>query len=211
HRAGELQLMAAPLSTAGDAIYADFFPTSGFSLTPRVHLKGDGDDTRSLAIVRGRGDVRIPAGAKTPAEAEVLSPIIFEWANSKRKKFTAGVRVSAKGIQFENTGEDLGAKWSFYAASTTVPTRESADHFSKLKRTHRADREFVRTFRDVFDWIDDISVESSGGSSALYASVANGETVVPLSMASGGVNRAAAILLSMAGSPQGIVMVDEIE
>src|SRR5262245_42420825 len=42
-----------------EALFAEFFHRLDFSQVPEVRLKGSGPVTRSLRIVRGRGDVRI--------------------------------------------------------------------------------------------------------------------------------------------------------
>ena len=193
-----------------EALYAEFFYRQDLTQRPQILLKGSGAEARQLSIIRGRADVRIPAGAKSSAEAEILSPIIFEWTDAKKKKYRAGVKVSSKGIQFEGTGEDLGPNWFFYAAQGPVPARENADRFTALRKG-RGDREFVRIFKEVFDWIEDISVESMVGAPVLSATVRGQDIVLPLTAVSGGVNRTAAILLAMAHQRHGIVMVDEIE
>jgi predicted ATPase len=192
-----------------EALYAELFHKLDFSQVPEVRLRGKGPATRSLRIMRRRGAVRIPSGAKSAEETEILSPIVFEWTDVKKKKHRAGVKVTSQGIEFESTGEVLPT-YFFYAAQAPIVARENADRFTDLRRTRR-DRDFVRLFTDVFDWVDDISVESSVGTPVLSASVRGPNLVLPLTAVSGGVNRMAAILLAIAHRPEGIVLVDEVE
>ena len=192
-----------------EALYAEFFHRLDFSQVPEVRLRGSGSATRSLRIVRGRGDVRIPRGARSTDETELLSPIAFEWTDFKKKKHRAGVKVTSKGIEFESTGEVL-PNYFFYAAQAPTAARENADRFTDLKKGQK-DREFVKLFTDVFDWVEDISVESNVGTPVLSATVRDPTIVLPLPAVSGGANRMAAILLAIAHRQQGIVLVDEIE
>jgi chromosome segregation ATPase len=48
-----------------EAIYAEFFYRLDMNCQPTIHLRGSGPEVRSLTITRGRGDVRIPKGAKS--------------------------------------------------------------------------------------------------------------------------------------------------
>jgi putative AbiEii toxin of type IV toxin-antitoxin system len=192
-----------------DAIYQEFFYRLDLSERPQIQLRGRGPEVRSLSISRGRGDVRIPRGAKTAEEAQILSPIVFEWTDYKKKRHRAGVKVTPEGLQFENTGESLPI-WFMYAAQTPVASRENADRFAEIRKEGRH-REIVNTFTNTFDWIEDIVVDSTAGSPVLSAVDRETGTVLPLTAVSGGVNRMASVLLAIAYRPKGIVLVDEIE
>jgi hypothetical protein len=192
-----------------DAIYAEFFHRLDLGQSPEIKLRGKGQENRTLKIIRGRGNVRIPRDAATTKDAEILSPIIFDWWTGK-KRHTAGVKVTPKGFEFENTGEQLPSNWFFYAAQTPVPARENADRFAAVRRAGGAEK-FVSTFKSLFDWIDDIFVDSSVGTPVLSAVDRYQRVPLPLTAVSGGINRMAAILLAIALRPKGIVLVDEIE
>src|SRR5262245_54914273 len=51
-----------------ETLYAEFFYRQDLTQRPQVLLKGSGVEARQLSIIRGRADVRIPVGAKSPAE-----------------------------------------------------------------------------------------------------------------------------------------------
>jgi predicted ATPase len=191
-----------------EALYEEFFHKRDLTSKPTVRLRGDGQEARSLSILLGRGDVRIPKGAKSTAEAQVLSPIVFEWTDAKKVKRRAGVKISAQGIEFENTGERVPRNWFFFAAQGPIPARENADRFNELRRKGQH-KEFVALFADLFPWVEDILIESIVGAPVLSA-IVDGVSL-PLTAVSGGINRMAAILLAIALEPKGIVLVDEIE
>ena len=198
------------LERSSEAIYAEYFHRLNLGEHPSLQLRGPGAENRSLMITRGRGDVRIPSGAKTAEDAEIVSPMSFEWTAADKKKYKASVKVTNKGIEFEGTGESLPQNWFFYASQTAVPARESADRFTALRKA-KGVRDFVRVFTQIFDWIDDVFVDSVAGIPVLSAIDKAQGVPLPLTAVSGGINRIAAILLAIAHQPKGIVMVDEIE
>jgi hypothetical protein len=207
-RGDDPQLSGVPAAII-EALYAEFFHELDFDRVPEVRLKGTGPATRSLRITRGPGDVRIPREARSTEETEILSPIVFEWTDFKKRRHRAGVRVTSKGIEFQSTGEILPT-YFFYAAQAPSAARENADRFTDLRKMQK-DRDFVRLFTDVFDWIGDMSVESNAGAPVLSATVRDPTLVLPLPAVSGGANRMAAILLAIAHRRDGIVLVDEVE
>lgn len=190
-----------------ESIYGELFAASDATKPAVIRLRGKGAEARTLRISRGRGNLRIPKGAKTTAKTELLSPILFEWTDAKGKKHPTGIKISEKGIEFESTEETLPT-WLFFAAQQTVFPRETAARFSALRK-EGSDSEFVRAFSSIYPWISDISVETAGSAPILHGRI--GKKLIPLSSISGGVNRVAAILLAIAHRKNGIVLVDEIE
>lgn len=205
-RGGDLELSGSPDNII-ESIYGELFADTVGERAALIRLEADGPEARTLKISRGRGDIRIPKGAKTAAGAEVISPIIFEWTDSKGHKHPTGIRISDKGIEFEST-EEILPTWLLFAAQQTVYPRETAARFSILRKEAR-DKDFIEAFRSIYPWISDVSVETAGGGPVVHGRVQN--KLIPLTAISGGVNRIAAILLAIAHRRDGIVLVDEIE
>jgi hypothetical protein len=193
-----------------EAIFSEYFHGLDFKTRPSIRLGGSGPEVRALTIERGRGDVQIPTGAKSAKEAEILSPIVFEWTDANKHKRRAGVKVTPGGFQFENTGEILPSNWFFFSAQVAVPARETADRFGALRKAG-GHKKFVALFTELFDWIEDIFVDSTAGGSVLAAVDRAQGVPLPLTAISGGINRMAAILLAAALQRKGILLVDEIE
>jgi predicted ATPase len=208
-RGGDPQFQG-DLRVVVEAMFSEYFYRLDLTRRPSIRLRGHGPEVRSLTIERGRGDVQIPSGAKSAAEAELLSPIIFEWVAASKKKYRAGVKVTSGGIKFESTGEVLPQNWFLYAAQAPVPARENADRFTALRKAG-GHQKFVALFTELFDWIEDIFVDSAAGGPMLSATDKVQKVPLPLTAVSGGVNRMAAILLAAALQPKGILLVDEIE
>jgi AAA15 family ATPase/GTPase len=66
-------------------------------------------------------------------------------------------------------------------------------------------------FAKAYPTIKGISIEMAGSTAALFASVDGLSRKIPLTLASGGMNKLVAILLSIAANVGGLVLVDEIE
>lgn len=194
-----------------DAFFGDLFNDPyDLSQVIDIQLKGKGPECRSLKISRAPAAVSIPAGAKSTAESEVLSPIHFDWQDSEGVSRPGKVRVtSSQGIMFDPTGEIL-PMWTIFPAQLPTSSRETAQKLSDLRK-QRKDREFVDLFTSVFDWIEDLTVEEYGGAPMIHAALRNKDRLYPLPSVSGAINRAAAFLLTMASRKRGLVLIDEVD
>jgi len=98
----------------------------------------------------------------------------------------------------------------FFASNRTTPGFEVANRFSLLSRTFR-DAPFIEKFNQLYPNIIDLSVEVDTAGPMLFAKVGSLPEKIPLSLASGGMSKLAAILLSMPAYPGGVILIDEIE
>lgn len=192
-----------------EALYSEFFHNMDPSVPAEIIMKGSGPEARSLVMSQGRGDLIVPIGARAD-EAAVLSPIEFAWTDSEGVRTVAQTRVSGGGVEFESAGSVPNCY--FFSATSSVPSGETATKFSDLRKRRKTDAaDFVRTFTEIFDWIEDISVETYGGAPVLHAAVRGADRLMPLTTVSGAINRIAGILLAIADRRDGLVLVDEIE
>lgn len=200
-------------SFSGDAnsiveiFYSDLVPDKSVT---EIILSGSGPEVRTLRIVQGRRDLIIPKDARAASDAQMLSPYIFEWVDAEGIAHPTRTKITNQGLEFEGTGEDNLPTWFFFPSQAPTPSAETAERFSELRRQRRS-LKFIQTFTETFDWIEDISVESVGGTPMLHAAVRGAQRLLPLPAVSGAINRFAAILLGIAYRPKGIVLVDEIE
>lgn len=206
-RGNDPQIAGDP-DTIVKTLFEEFFYKSDFSLQPRVVLRGSGDEARSFRMWYGQGDTRIPKGAKSSSDSQLVAPITIEWIDSRKKRHTASVVINPQGVDLRNTGEKL-PNWMFFAAQTQVFARESANRYSELGKKQR--HEFEVAFRKIFEWVEDIGIESRAGIPVLSATDTRSGARLPLSALSGGINRIAAILLAIANRKNGIVLIDEAE
>jgi len=201
-------------SGAGDSLMGAFFgdlfnDPYDLSQVISIELKGKGPECRSLRVSRSPAAISIPTGATSTAESEVLSPILFDWKDAEGKPHPGGVRLTSQGIIFDPTGEVL-PNWQIFPAQLPTSSRETAQKLSDLRKVKK-DKEFVRLFTRVFDWIEDLTVEEYGGSPMIHAALRNKDRLYPLPSVSGAINRAASFLLTMASRKKGLVLIDEVD
>ena len=210
-----------------EGIYADLFhdPSSPDPIT--ISLVGRGFENRKLVILKTPNVSHVPAksadtnrharrAAKSKGGTQIAqlseattAPISLVWTDQHGNEHQARVLLASSGLTFEGTGENL-PNCFMYAAQIPVPPEEAASNYSSLRR-RRETEPFRRAFLSVFDQITDISTETEAGTSVLVADVPWAKRLLPLAVLSGGTNRAAAILLSIANRRDGLVLVDECE
>jgi ABC-type Mn2+/Zn2+ transport system ATPase subunit len=190
-----------------DAIWANLFHNSNFSQPIRIELTGDGEEARSLHIAKGRAETQFDFGeGNSPPEHS--EPIVLTWIDARGSEHSVRPKLTNGTAQFPSTGEDLPDFFLFPANSLTG-SQEGAARFSELSRSRRA--LLVSVLSKEYPWIEDLSIEVSGGHAAVFAAVAGSEEKRPLPYLSGGVNRVVNILMAIASRPRSIVLIDELE
>lgn len=170
-------------------------------------------ENRSLRITKSKDVVfqldPTPDGVPNKPESvgTLANPVIFIWTDSNGKEYPVRTFIRGNQVTIQGTGEGL-PNCSYFAVTNPISAAETASKFTAL-RLDRKDKGFKAAFRKVFDFVEDISAESISGESILMADL--GDRMLPFALLSGGVNRTAAILLSIAQRQDGIVMVDESE
>jgi hypothetical protein len=189
-----------------EAIWRDYFHQRNWQRIVSINLIGDGPETRSVMISRGKSQISIPLSEE--GGAEVAAPIAIEWRDSKGETHQVFPKLTSKGIQFEDSGEDN--PFLYFAANQNVSSRENAERFSELSRERRS-QEFIDLVCHEYIWLEDLDVEVVAGSPIIYATIRDQPDRLPLPNVSGGVNRLVSVLLGLARQPRSIVLVDEIE
>lgn len=185
-----------------DALFGELFHKFDYQTPVRLIVKGDGPETRSLTISRGRLDEHTQGGTVT---------LIYEDSEGNKRTFYPDVLKTSPlaGIDFPDTGEDM-PNFFYFAATRTPGSIETAGRFSDLSRARRQ-QQFVEVFAKEYRWLQDINIELIAGAAALYGTLDSIDDKIALPNISGGINRITAILLTIASRPQSIVLVDEIE
>lgn len=196
-----------PARKIEEAIWRDYFYNLDLSRSISVTLSGTGPEARSVWIDRGQREVLVPLKEDLPFSSQ--SAFQFQWKDHTSKVRSVVPEISAAGLKFPETGEDL-PDFFFFVANQTYPSADNADKFSDLSRAKRQ-QSFVRVFTEEYDCIEDLSIESIAGAPAIYATVKGLNDKLPITSISGGINRMITILLAMASRERSIVLVDEIE
>jgi hypothetical protein len=140
---------------------------------------------------------------------EEEAPVSFEWKAPNRKpvKITPGIQEGKLKIP---PAPESPIDAAFFAASHTYSATETAGRFSALSRKFE-EGNFIKLFEKHFKNIADLSIEVLAGSAMLYARVRDVPEKIPIGMASGGMNKLAAILLAIPDRAGGVIFIDEIE
>jgi predicted ATPase len=190
-----------------DALLGDIFYKYDQSQEVSVTLTGSGPEARSVRLLKGPSETRLPL--EDTAKIETSAPFHFIWTDATGREYDMAPTISVTGLQFPETGEDL-ADFFYFAANQTYSSTDNADRFSKMSRAKRHIK-FIDLFKNEYPWIEDIAIEVTAGQPALYASIAGVDDKIALSNVSGGINRIATVLLAMASRPRSVVLVDELE
>ena len=189
------------------ALWGGLFYDGDMSETISVTLEGDGQESRSLEISRQSPQEAVFRSFDKSVEIKE-APLTFSWRDHMGEFRTATPTVSASGLTFPSTGETLD-DFFLFAANQTIGSAENASRFSELSQQGKHKR-FVQLFTKEYSWISDLNVEVYGGMPVLFATLDNGKKL-PLPNISGGINRAVSLLLGIAASRNGVVIIDEIE
>lgn len=200
-----------------EALWADLFYKFQTSKSALIKLEGKADENRSVTIsLNKKGQVRVIAPSRNrPHERPRVvpvgpaKPIAFHWSIKSYGDFSIEPTFIDGKLTFAEAPADP-IKASFFAANQTPSQTESANRFSALSQSFH-EQEFIERFTAIYPTIRHLSLEMSIGIPMIYASVEGLPQKIPLSLASGGMNKLVSLLLSITAQPRGIVLIDELE
>lgn len=172
-------------------------------------LTGSSSLNRSLKVFYkpGESHLTLPISGEDIDSARIL-PITFEWTDANGKVASVQPMITPQGLKVGSAGDAVPAA---LISSFLVPTpQENASRFSELSKADQ-EKEFIELFRREFPWIENLSIQISGGISQVFVTLSSMRVKVPITMVSGGVNKLLTILLAMANFPKGVVLIDELE
>lgn len=214
-------------------LWADLFYQFDLSKSVGVQLKGTDRHNRSLrisyhprrhaAVLPARGSVGMPSGGQRPrrpagavgGEGQGVSveqlraiPIRFDWSTKGGESLTVYPELGADGIRMPVAGEALRAV--YFQSNLAFSAQEVAARYSRLSQRNQEWR-VIEALREEFPFVRGLSVEVSAGVPMVQASVDGVARKIPLGLVSGGVSKLLSLLVAIADSQDGIVLVDEIE
>lgn len=198
-----------------EAIWRGYFYDTDWNKDISIQLMGHGPEARDLVVSRTSSQLglplEIPIGRPRDGEASMVTtaPLTFVWTDSAGKKRSLNPSFSERGLQLPSSGEDL-ADFFHFSAGAPIGSVENATRYSDLRKA-RKDRQFIELITQEYNWIEDLSIEVSGGSPQIFASIKGLESRIALADVSGGINRAISFLLAMATRQRSVVLIDEID
>jgi hypothetical protein len=140
---------------------------------------------------------------------EQTTPVKFRWRLHGGRKVDVIPKWDEGKLKFTSNYAD--AMPAVFVAANAIPSAiETAQRFSDLSRNFK-DEQFIKHFCEQFVNLSDLSIEVAGGAAMIYAKMAGLSEKIPLTLASGGMNKVAYILLAISAFPGGLILVDEIE
>ena len=199
-----------------EELYGDLYHNATSDEPATIELWGNGAENRLLRIEKTRGTFHVPlmpidarAHEVEAKDAELARvPIEFVFRDENGVEHRSFMTLEKDGMSIQQTSEVNLPECHLFPAQMPVPSAQSADYYSSLVKHKRA-HEFRDLFLSIFNWVEDIQVDSQ--SRVLLGEVPWANQLLPLPLLSGGISRVAAILLSMARRQTSIVLVDEIE
>jgi predicted ATPase len=192
-----------------EAVWQGFFFDHDWVHDINIVLQGDGPESRSLKVTRSASQLTIPLNKSSNDAPFTTSPLSFIWTDCNGRSFSVSPAFGSTGLRIPATEEEL-LDFFHFPAGGVISSAETAGRFSEIRQARR-DKKFVDAITSEYNWIEDISIEVSAGSPALFATLKGVSRRIPLADVSGGINRVAGLLAAMATREHSIVIVDEIE
>jgi hypothetical protein len=193
-----------------EGLWEDLFHQEDSAKIIQIDGTGDEADSRSIRIFHEhRGSQLIPFDTDTPVASTSNPQIISEWRRNDEPPITVKPKITAQGITFDNTPFEHFPVMMFgpHIADTA---EEVARRFSSLSRTGEIES-VIKSLCDEFDFIEGLSLEYLSGAPAVFAKLKYQNRKLPLGFVSDGVHKLFSILLGIALTKNGLVLIDQIE
>ena len=134
--------------------------------------------------------------------------LLLNYSNNKNT-YKAQARIIAGGIE-HSAGSFSPFSPSYYLGSNIrTPIQDSVNLFSKLERDGKHE-EIISTLKIIEPDLKRLAVSYIGGIPNIFADIGR-KPLLPITFMGEGINKLLSILLSIASSPNGCVLIDEIE
>lgn len=201
-------------------LWRDAFFQFDINRTIKITLEGSTENKRALRISfdHQRQKTPFPPPSTIPGLNEPpvvnnafssVSPVVFETTDDTGNEFSMILSVNAKG-EYDSNGSVAPGVLAFNPSSQPYNASETAELFSALSRKNEGSK-LKSTLQTVYPDILDVSLEQSANGNTLYCARPGVKERVPLGLVSTGISKLVQILLNIASTPGGIVIVDEIE
>ncbi len=202
--------------SAYEALWKDLFFDFDQSRSINISMLGSLAFNRKLTIgYQHEKTLILEIGGKDMFKDSALPivPILFEWEILSGQKGSAEPEIRNTGITVKFSGDNSALQplpSAFYSSAAQATQEENANFFSLLSVQNK-EKDIVEALKSEFPFIESLSVEISGGTPTLFASIKDVGEKIPLNLVSSGVTKLVGILLGIASQAGGVVCIDEIE
>lgn len=197
---------------AYQALWKDLFFTFDETRNIRIVLGKGGTEVRGLEIsyASPQGVLLPPTGLASSLDVIPIIPIVFRWRTASGQEAVAEPKFTKDGFKVAAAPETLPLPAVFFSSANLPSPEESAGWFSQLS-IQGSDRELVDSVREVFTFVEDLSIQVAAGAPAIYATLRHLSEKVPINLVSSGLTKLLAIVLAIIQKKGGLLCVDEIE
>ena len=205
-RGNDLINLGAPSSAI--SMFEDFFYKFNVGDGLRISFKDSRQSKREVRIVADMEKaVSIPFDSKF-SESSVLSPSLkFLW-KTPQGDFEPQIEVTSKGIRISKSANPY--PMILLNQQTFQSSIENAQRYSNLS-TKNQDKTVIDTLQGLFPQVEDLSIQVKGNAPTLFAKVKGVDRKMPIGLLSAGIHKFLAILLAITSTPDGTVLIDEVE
>ena len=188
-------------------MFEDFFykfnPLGGLKILFRDSF---GEEREVRVSVDPSGVINLPFDTKV-SEAKRSHDLKFTW-KTPTGEFESPVETTKDGIKISQPRDVFPT--TYLSQVTPNLARATADLWSGIS-ARNAEEPIEEAVRKLFPEVISLSVLSPGGVPGVYVEVKGLDRKIPAGLLSAGVNKLIAILVAIASSPKGAVLIDEIE
>ncbi len=150
----------------------------------------------------------LPLGDDISA-SQFTIPISFTYTVEDGKPYKTSPILTQKGLKID-VAPLPPIKALFLASQVPFHAQQYAAFFSQLSKQRKQHR-IIEPLQTEFPFIKEITLETEGTASVLYAQIDDLPEKIPVALSSAGVHKLLCILLGIAAQAKGVVLIDEVE
>lgn len=198
-----------------DAIWNNLFNNFDRDKTINIRLQGETNaHTRSLSVFyNNKAIITVPIAQDTETKQsgqDIYIPVTFVWSAPGKTDVALTMHSTGGGLQIDGIIAEPNFRSAFIPAHAQTSKQYTAGLFSNLSKENK-ELDFIQALQRQFPSLKTVSVEIEAGAAALFVSVPWLSRKLPLVLYSNAASNLASILLNIAASANGVVLVDEIE
>jgi AAA domain, putative AbiEii toxin, Type IV TA system len=152
---------------------------------------------------KGSLDVTLSA----PENSLLVKPIHFKYEVGNH---ISNVLLEIKEGAIKGSGIAAEVFPLHFISSKNISSSFDASLFSQISRKSQTQL-LIKAVRDVFDFVEELSLEIDGGETLIHARIKGFKHKIPVNELSGGLNKFISLAVAIASNPNGVIAVDEIE
>ncbi|MBF0425460.1 MAG: AAA family ATPase [Magnetococcales bacterium] len=195
-----------------EALWRDMFHSFDQEQAIEISLGNQNGMVRSLRMAYEKNSVVVMLLGSHSKEydATAITPITFEWRFLGGDPIKVAVELRPPELIFNPPGPPPQFPMSFIDITPASSSEEIASIFSECSKRGQ-ESVIINALKDEYPFLKGLSIEITGGTSTIFASVENLPEKIPISHVSSGIGRLFTILLAIRSRENGIVAIDEIE